>query len=241
MPRPVPSVRPPVRIAVTTILSAGLLALAGCGAGEPRSIDPAGVDGLEIPTATPDPADFVRRIDNTWFPLPEGAAWTYDASSGERIVVEVTGRVQEIAGVRTTEVATTTERRRRDVVTTAYFAQDRDGNVWSFGEEGRGAEWRAGVDGAQAGLVMPARPRVGDGFVEEYAAGVAEDRSEVLDLAASVSSPYDSWTDAVEVRGTSGLDPELDDVSYYAPGVGLVRSVKDTGSIELVSFTGGTG
>ena len=126
-------------------------------------------------------------------------------------------------------------------MTTAYFAQDRDGNVWSFGEEGRGAEWRAGVDGAQAGLVMPARPRVGDGFVEEYAAGVAEDRSEVLDLAASVSSPYDSWTDAVEVRGTSGLDPELDDVSYYAPGVGLVRSVKDTGSIELVSFTGGTG
>ena len=46
--------------------------LAGCGVGEPRSIDPPGVDELEIPTPSPDPADFVRAIDNPWLPLRAG-------------------------------------------------------------------------------------------------------------------------------------------------------------------------
>ena len=85
---------------------------------------------------------------------------------------------------------------------------------------------------------MPATPRVGDGFVQHHAAGVAEDRSEVLDVAASVSAPYDSWTDAVAIRETSALDPALDALRYYAPGVGLVRTESDT-VVELVSFTAG--
>lgn len=239
MPRSAPASRPLVRIAVIALA----LAVTGCGAGEPRSIDPAGVDGLEIPTATPRAKDFVQRIDNPWFPMAEGNEWRYESDTAPAITVEVTGRLQQIAGVTTTEVATTIERRRRTVTSTRYYAQDRDGNVWSFGADLDGADldgagdWQAGVAGAQAGLVMPATPRVGDGFVQQDAPGVAEDRSEVLDVAVSVSSPYDSWLDAVEIRETSALDPTAEAERYYAPGVGLVRTVSDAGLLELVSFT----
>ena len=57
-----------------------------------------------------------------------------------------------------------------------FFAQDRDGNVWWLGRAG---EWEAGVDGARAGLVVPADPRVGDGYRMALLEGVVEDRAEV--------------------------------------------------------------
>ncbi|UUZ57996.1 hypothetical protein [Nocardioides sp. B-3] len=72
MSRPVPAARRLVRIAVIAVVAPGVMLASGCGAGEPRSIDPAGVDGLEIPTATPDPADFVRTIDNPYLPFAPG-------------------------------------------------------------------------------------------------------------------------------------------------------------------------
>ena len=40
--------------------------------------------------------------------------------------------------------------------------------------------WEAGVDGAQPGIVMPARPRVGDSYPQEYYQGEAEDKPTVL-------------------------------------------------------------
>ena len=231
MPHPVPAARRLARIAVVALVAVGLAAT-GCSVGVPRSIDPAGVDGLEIPTPSPDPADFVPVIDNPFLPLVAGSVWAYESDLLAETVT-VTDDTTEIAGVATTEVTTAVERGRQTSSSSRYFAQDRDGNVWSFGAD----DWQAGVDGAEAGLVMPATPRVGDGFVQQYAAGVAEDRSEVLDVAASVSTPYDSWTDAVEVRETSALDPAREELRYYAPGVGLVRTVSDTGVLELVSFT----
>ena len=57
-----------------------------------------------------------------------------------------------------------------------YYAQDRHGNVWWFGREG---VWRAGEDGAEAGLAMPATPRVGDGWRAAYDAGVVDVRTTV--------------------------------------------------------------
>jgi hypothetical protein len=234
MPRPVPAARRLVRIAVIALVTVGL-ATTGCGVGEPRSIDPSGVDGLEIPTPSPDPADFVAGIDNPYLPLAAGSEWVYESET-LTATVTVDGDTREIAGVAATEVTTVVERRRTMETTTRYFAQDRAGNVWSFGAD----EWQAGVAGAQAGLVMPASPRVGDGFLQHRAAGVAEDRSVVLDVAVNVSVPYDSWTTAIEIRETTGPEPELETVRYYAPGVGLVRTVSDTGVLELVSFTPGS-
>lgn len=226
MPSHVHAARSKVGIAVAL----GLLVTAGCGLGEPRSIDPAGVDGLEIPTPTPIPADFVRAIDNPYLPLVAGSVWTYE-SDGLVETVTVTG-TREIAGVSTTEVTTSVDGAEPSI---RYFAQDRAGNVWSFGAD----DWQAGVAGAQAGLVMPAKPRVGDGFVQAYADGRAEPRSSVLDVSASVSSPYDAWTDAVVIRETTTLDPDVEVQRYFAPEVGLVRTESGASVVELVSYTPG--
>ncbi|MCW2834320.1 MAG: hypothetical protein JWN68_2273 [Nocardioides sp.] len=210
------------------------LALTGCSAGEPRSVGPAGVDGLEIPTPTPDPQDFVRVVDNPYLPLVAGSEWVYDRVEGgvtESVTVSVSG-TRTVEGVTATEVTTVAEGRSGSVSFLELLAQDREGNVWSFG----GDDWLAGRDGAQAGLVMPATPRVGDGFRQQYAPGVAEDRSQVLDTATSVTTAYDSWTDLVEVLETSDVPTGTETRKLYAPGVGLVLAEEGATRTELVSY-----
>ena len=61
-----------------------------------------------------------------------------------------------------------------------WFGQDKDGNVWYFGENsqeiadglitGIEGSWIAGVDGAQPGIVMEAHPAVGDFYRQEFLA-----------------------------------------------------------------------
>lgn len=163
-----------LRTAVTTLTGLGLVTTAGCGLGEPRSVDPAGVDGLEIPTASPDPADFVRAIDNPYLPLAPGNVWRYEMTEGGgevtgTIEVQVIEETRDVAGVTATVVHDVVNDASGSVIEDTYdwYAQDTRGNVWSFGEDtaayGDGAPsteglWEAGVDGAQAGLVMAARP-----------------------------------------------------------------------------------
>jgi hypothetical protein len=125
------------------LLSAVLLALAGCGtASEPSP--PSGVDELVIPTPSPDPADFVAGVDNPWLPLEPGSTRTYDVSDarGHHTLTVTVAPGPEIAGVATTAQVS----REPGTVVTDWFAQDRDGNVWWFGREG---EWRAGEDAAE--------------------------------------------------------------------------------------------
>ncbi len=227
---------------VLLVLVATLLALAGCSAGEPRTIGPAGVDGLEIPTASPDPQDFVPAIDNPYLPLRVGSEWSYERIAGEAVwtlTVDVNQKPRIIAGVATTEVTSVISgpsglsAGSGDTTSTDYFAQDRAGNVWSFGSD----DWLAGVDGARAGLVMPATPRVGDGFLQHDAPGVTADRSSVLDTMASASTPYGSWTaELVEVLDTTGVGAETESRSFYAPDVGLVLAESADGTTELVSY-----
>lgn len=218
----------------------------GCGAGEPRTIDPAGVDGLEIPTPTPNPADFVREIDNPYLPLTPGNAWRYEVTEGgevtERIAVRVTDDTRVVAGVVTTVVHDEVTDASGDVIEDTYdwYAQDTRGNVWYFGEDTTAYDdgapstegsWEAGVDGAQAGLVMPATPRVGDGFRQEFREGVAEDRAEVL----SLEETRGEWTDLVETLDTTPLEPGVEEHKFYANGLGLVLEEGETETVTLVS------
>lgn len=230
--------------------------LGACGVGEPPVSDPTGVDGLVVPTPSPDPADFTQEVDNPWLPLLPGSTWRYevrvDGRTEETVTVTVTDDVRRVAGVDATVV--------RDVVTDVagrvveetfdWFAQDRAGNVWYLGEDTTSYEhgrpstegsWEAGVDGALAGLVMPAEPRVGDGFQQEWLPGVAEDRAEVLEVSASRTTAFGSWDDLVLTEDTTPLEPAVVEHKLYADGVGLVLEESPGGEeiVELVAFTPG--
>ena len=135
-----PSPAPRRRVAAALALPlASVLAvlLTACGAGAPQTAPPSGVDGLVIPTPSPDPADFVAGVDNPWFPLAPGSEWTYESSDGHTVAVTVSGTTR-VAGVEATVVDTVERTGRGRVVerSTAWFAQDRGGNVWHVGDEG---------------------------------------------------------------------------------------------------------
>jgi hypothetical protein len=241
--------------AVRTTLA---LALVGslsvaCGSAPPKS-PPTGVDELVIPTPSPDPKDFVDRIDNPWLPLEPGNTWVYTSTSEDgdvTITTTVLDQTRVVAGVTATVVhdVETGAKGRVTEDTYDWFAQDRAGNVWYFGEDttsydgklaSKEGSWEAGVDGAMAGVVMLASPRLGDGYQQEQLAGVAEDRATVLSLDETVSVPYGDYDGVLLTEETSPLEPAVVEHKYYVSGVGDVREVDVAGGdevVDLVSFT----
>lgn len=205
------------RNAVLAVLA--VLLATGCGTASDPS-PPTGVDGLQIPTPSVDPDDFVTGIDNPWLPLQVGARWEYDVAGerpGTRTVTTHEG--PDIEGVATTAVETvTTAEGGRATEVSDFYAQDEEGNVWWFGRLG---EWQAGEDGARAGLVMAATPRVGDGYREAYAAGVVERRAEVVDRGDSREVPQGEYGDLLTIDTASPLTGVVER-AYYAEGVGPV-------------------
>lgn len=193
------------------------LLLSGCGA-DSEKIERSGVDELEIPTPSPDPEDFVGYVDNPYFPLPDDGEWVYENSGGGTTTVRVEPTNLVVGGARITWVATTTD----DVETVDYYAQDRDGNVWWFGRQG---VWDVET-GGQAGLAMPADPRIGDGWRRAFQEGVVEDRLTVLSVEDGT----------VVLRQESDLEPGVVTDLTYAKGFGLTESDGPDGTSEL---TGG--
>ncbi len=189
-----------------------------------------------------EPGDFVRIVDNPFLPLMPGMSYVYEADD-ERIEVMVTHENSEIVGVTTIEVL---ERSYvRDVLveeTREWFAQDRWGNVWYFGEDefavvdGQRAlsadSWQAGVDGASPGIVMPANPRAGDVYHQEYRAGAAEDMARVISIGNATQVPYGSFSDLLMTEDWSPLDAERER-KLYAPGIGLVAGRHPGGDVWL--------
>jgi hypothetical protein len=120
-----------------------------------------------------------------------------------------------------------------------WYAQDDRGNVWYVGEDTTEYEdgrpvtkegsWEAGVDGAQAGIIMPARPRVGQAYRQEHYAGHAEDMARVLSLDEQAEVPAGHFTDALLVREWNPLEPKVLEYKLYAKGVGPVLAVSVSG------------
>ncbi|GCD92198.1 hypothetical protein NLS1_42040 [Nocardioides sp. LS1] len=226
-------------LSLLLVLPAGLAACAG----GPPTVAPTGVDELTIPTPTPDPSDFVdpdtdESAVNPWFPLEPGRVWTYRRHELQDTYVErvtVTDRTRVVAGVTTRVVGDELVDTSQRVVSSheRYYAQDSLGNVWFFGVAG---DWEAGAAGAEAGLAMPAHPRLGDGFVVDAGPGTAEDRAEVLALDAKRDVPAGSFDDLLEVEQTTPHQTGLVRRAYYAAGVGLVFQETVAGGTELVEL-----
>lgn len=102
-----------------------------------------------------------------------------------------------------------------------YFGEDvdnyDDGQV--VDHEG---SWRAGVNGALPGLMMPGSFLLGSRYYQEIAPGVAMDRAEHTRMGLTVDVPAGHYTDAVEIRETSPLERGEKEFKVYAPGVGVI-------------------
>lgn len=185
-----------------------------------------------------DPHNFSGHvIDNPWFPLKPGTTLVYkgvkDGEHGTDIV-HVTRRTRVVDGVLATVVEdTTTLAGRLSEHTLDYYAQDNAGNVWYVGERtaeydrrgnvvSREGSWLAGVDGAKAGIFMPAHPRVGDSYRQEYYPGHAEDHFRIVSLDATVTTPYATFHHAMRTREWTPLEPDVRDAKFYVRGIGEV-------------------
>ena len=200
------------------------------------------------------PAQFVTQIDNPYLPLTPGTTLTYKGKldgTPATDVFTVTGETKVILGVGTTVVHDRVFQQ-GDLVedTFDWFAQDADGNVWYFGEDTKELDhgvvvstegsWEAGVNNARAGIFMPAVPKVGQTFKQEDANKVAEDCTKIVDLHASVRTPYVTSTEALKTEEFSLLEPGVLDNKYYVRNIGLVaeRTIQGgTDFLDLVSVT----
>lgn len=212
-----------------------VLAAGGCSSASSPPSAPAGVDELVVPTPSPDPDDFVAGVDNPWLPLAPGSTWTYEArgAGAGTVTVTVEDGTDPVAGVETTAVRRTAADGTEVV---DRFAQDERGNVWWFGRDG---VWAAGEDGAQAGLAMPATPRVGDGWRAAYGEGVVDVRATVADVDGNVTTPAGRFAELVVIDTTDPLDPDASRRSYYARGTGLVEEVSLEGPSTVVQLEDG--
>ena len=135
-------------------------------------------------------------------------------------MITVEDTTYDVAGVATTPVSRT-EPTGDQVVD--YYAQDRRGNVWWFGREG---VWLAGEDGAEAGLAMPATPRVGDGWRAAYDADVVDVRTDRRDRDQVVTTPAGTLRRRARPRRhRARSSPARATRAFYARGVGLVEEV----------------
>ncbi len=197
------------------------------------------------------PANFSPSVTNPLFPLKPGRTLVYTGTKDNKKALNIfhtTSRTKVIDGVTARVVE---DRLYLDNVleerTSDYYAQDRCGNVWYFGEntatlDPRGhvisteGSFRAGVDGAQPGVFMQARPQVGRRFRQEWYQGQAEDTFRVLNLSAAVTVPYGTFPHALKTKETTALEPAVVDNKYFVKGIGEVEELAVKGPLEKLEL-----
>ena len=232
---------------MTGIATLGVVFLGACGGG--------GEDAAQTTPAAINPADFQATIDNPLFPLSSLAPKVFegeepDPDTGELIQTRLESTVlpdtDTVAGV---EVLVLEEKdyENGELVerTLDYFAQHKDGSVWYFGERvdgyeggkvvGHEGQWLAGEGDSQPGVYMPAEPKVGEEFAQEMAPGIAEDRSKVIAVDQTVTTPAGDFSGCLKTEDFSPLD-NVTESKYYCPSVGLVREEPPGGHLDLISY-----
>lgn len=197
------------------------------------------------------PADFSTTINNPYFTLRPGTKTVYEAKTEdglERIEFYVTHETKKVMGI---DAVVVWDRvwLAGDLIedTKDWFAQDKEGNVWYFGEDtvelvqgkitSHHGAWEAGVNGAEPGIIMKANPKIGEIYREEYYRGEAEDMAEVLSLTESVVVPAGSYKNCLKTKNYTPLEPDAVENKFYCKEVGGVALEIDVDGGERVELT----
>lgn len=202
-----------------------------------------------------DPANFVSTIDNPYFTLTAGRIWSYEGvdEDGEKETVreEVTNESKTILGIPMTVIHAQEWDEDNELIEDTYdwYAQDKDGNVWYFGEDSteyddgkssKEGSWEAGVDGAQPGIIMKANPQIGDVYRQEFLKGEAEDMGEILSVNETVTIGLGTYENCLVIKDWNPLEPEVEEHKYWCPAAGNVVLEKkvagEAGEVELVEM-----
>lgn len=209
---------------------------------------PLGADRVDL-----DPSDFTHRITNEYWPMRPGTTWTlreHDGGVTQRVRLTVLERTRNVNGIEARVVHDVVREEGLIIENTFdWYAQDSGGSVWYLGEFTREYEngvpvntegsWEYGVDGAQAGILIPADPKVGCTYRQEYLEGVAEDYAAVLSSDEDVQVPVGRFRDVLTTGDYVGLDPWVSEHKFFARDVGpvLVVGVSPSGSREVLVGT----
>ena len=198
------------------------------------------------------PPSLSPNVTNPYWPMKPGTQWIYRDGARTKNTVTVLSRTEKILGFQTRAV--------HDVVyengkvaedTEDWYAQDARGNIWYMGEATKEysqghvsteGSWRAGVDGAQPGIVVPAHPRIGATYRQEYLKGHAEDEARNMSLDEQATVPQGHYTHVFMTRETTRLEPRALEYKLYARGVGPVLAVSVSPTLgfeKLISFKRG--
>jgi hypothetical protein len=157
-----------------------------------------------------------------------------ESDGSELVVISVLNETEMVDGVETRVIE---EREYEDgelaEISRNFFAMaEETGDVFYFGEDvdyyedgevtRHDGEWRAGIDGARAGLYMSANPVVGMKYYMEVAPGAAMDRAEIFDTNATVEWRKGSLDNCLVITESSPLEPDDESYKRYAPGVGMI-------------------
>jgi hypothetical protein len=242
-------------------LGAVIALLAGCSSG-PSTAHSTPTPTVTTPAVTTSPtaaayavdvvpANFSANVTNPWFPLPPGRTLEYRGVNEDgkvRELVTVSDETQKLDGVTCRVVL---DRLYVDgalaETTRDFYAQDRQGNVWYFGEDTAELEsdgsmvstsgtFHSGEAGALPGIFMTAVPAVGDTHRQEYYPGYAEDFYAVEVLSTKVVTPYRTFRNAMRTREWTPLEPGVLDRKYYVRGIGTVKETTVKGGKEDLSL-----
>jgi len=197
--------------------------------GEAKGKDPGFARAFDV-----NKANLANVGKNPYFiPLEPGYRLTLKGG-GATLTVTVTRKTKLVDGVETRVVE---EREEKDgqptEISQNYFAIDKTtGAVYYFGEDvdvykggkvvSHEGAWLSGVGGAEFGMMMPGKPKVGNKFQQEIAPKVAMDRCEIVALDEEVKTPAGTFKNCLRTKEGSAIEKGTGD-KVYAPGVGLIK------------------
>jgi hypothetical protein len=234
-------------VAAVAVVTVGMLSACGSDHGGRPSNASSSTPSPTTPSSpastyhvTIDPTNFTTKVDHPYYPLKPGTTKIYEGvrdGAPHRTELVVTKRTRVVMGVTCVVVEDTVTSNGALVEKTEdWYAQDKDGTVWYFGENTaeyvNGAvssthgTWEAGVDGAQPGVIMYAKPTIGREYYQEYRPGEAEDKAKILATDARIKVPAGRFTRVITTEDSDPLNPDTTDKKWYARGVGVVHSVR---------------